>query len=523
MKRAEFVGKSRVSIQLQILSVFIAVMVCSGLVMAQSWQPAPPFPGTGAGTAVLRNDGKVLVQDMTGQASLGGVPTGIWFMLVPDNTGNYVHGTWEVIPPMPNNYAPLYYASAVLPEGRVFIEGGEYNGSSPKQVDENLGMILEEGSSGLSWLPLTAPSGFTHIGDASSILLPNDPVTGHGRLLVGNCCSWEQNILDLTTLAWTTVGTGKNDSNSEEGWTMLPNGKVLTIDTHTTKLVETELFTPNPASGKPNWTRAKNLPSALVYNCVETDGTLLGNEIGPAVLRPDGTVFATGANGQTAIYNYKTNIWKMGPIIPPNSAGEGQDGIADGPAALLPNGNVLMMTSNINPCIEPPADFYEFDGSGIHPVPGPPNAANEVSYDGRMLELPSGHILFTDGSSDVEIYFPVSGPNSAWAPTVTKFPSTVNPGTTYTISGTQFNGLSQGAAYGDDAQSATNYPLVQITFNATREVFYPPTINLNPGKVATGNAVVKAKFTYSGSATGAAKLRVVANGIASAPVNITVK
>jgi len=527
MKREKrSIAENKLSIQRLIRYAFTAVVACSSLAMAQHWEAAPQFPGMGAGTALLRNDGTVMVQEMTGQASQGGSPTGNWFVLIPDKFGSYTSGTWAQIASMPDNYAPLYYASAVLPGGKIYVQGGEYNGSSGKQVETNFGVLYEKTSSGFAWVPLTtSPGGLSQVGDAQSILLPNDPVTGHGRLLVGNCCSGEQNILDLSTLTWTTVGTGKTDGNSEEGWTMLPDGKVLTIDTNTKTHVEAEVFVPNPAAGKTNWTRVKNLPAnnPLVYNCVETDGSHLGNEIGPAVLRPDGTVFATGANGLTAIYNYKTNTWKAGPVIPPNSAGEGQDGIADGPAALLPNGHVLMMTSNINPCIEPPADFYEFDGTFINRVPGPPNAGNEVSFDGRMVELPSGHIFFTDGSSDVEIFFPTGGPLASWAPSITSFPATVKLGTTYTISGTQFNGLSQGAAYGDDAQSATNYPLVQITFPGTGQVEYAPTANLNPGKVATGSAIVKAQFTFSGPATGAAQLRVIANGIASAPVNILVK
>ena len=47
-------------------------------------------------------------------------------------------------------------------------------------------------------------------------------------------------------------------------------------------------------------------------------------------------------------------------------------------------------------------------------------------------------------------------------------------GNTYTISGFHFNGCSQGAFYGDDAQSNTNYPLVRITDSAAH-VFYAKT------------------------------------------------
>ena len=194
--------------------------------------------------------------------------------------------------------------------------------------------------------------------------------------MMGDCCSAKQAIFNAETQAWTSTGAGKADNNSEEGWTLLPNGKVLTVDTQNG--TESEPY--HPGTGE--WSLAGKLPVQLAFNC---DNLGIVPEIGPAVLRPDGTVFATGASGLTAIYNASTKKWSKGPAFPPNSAGLGQDGVADGPAALLPNGNVLVMVSNINPCNIPPSDFYVFDGADIDPVPGPPNASNEVSFDGRTL------------------------------------------------------------------------------------------------------------------------------------------
>src|SRR5438094_4864464 len=64
--------------------------------------------------------------------------TNQWWRLIPDNLGSYADGTWSATAPMPDGtdtsgscapcvYAPLYYASAVLPDGRVVVVGGEYN------------------------------------------------------------------------------------------------------------------------------------------------------------------------------------------------------------------------------------------------------------------------------------------------------------------------------------------------------------------------------------------------------------
>ena len=97
-------------------------------------------------------------------------------------------------------------------------------------------------------------------------------------------------------------------------------------------------------------------------------------------------------------------------------------------------------------------------------------------------------------------------------------------GSTYAIHGTQFNGLSQAASYGDELETATNYPLVRITNNSTHHVFYARTHDHSSMGVATGTAAVSTKFDVPASMeTGASKLEVVANGIPAVAVSITVQ
>ena|SRR5271165_3042373 len=48
------------------------------------------------------------------------------------------------------------------------------------------------------------------------------------------------------------------------------------------------------------------------------------------------------------------------------------------------------------------AVFFEWDGSKLNQVPAPPNGPSDTSYFGHMLVLPTGQILFTDFSGDVE-------------------------------------------------------------------------------------------------------------------------
>jgi hypothetical protein len=106
---------------------------------------------------------------------------------------------------------------------------------------------------------------------------------------------------------------------------------------------------------------------------------------------------------------------------------------------------------------------------------------------------------------------------------ITTYPHSVTRGTTYKISGKQFNGLSQAAAFGDEFETATNYPLVRITNTASKHVFYAKTHDHSTMGVATGSAIVFTNFDVpAGAETGASTLEVVANGIPSKKVSVTV-
>ena len=89
--------------------------------------------------------------------------------------------------------------------------------------------------------------------------------------------------------------------------------------------------------------------------------------------------------------------------------------------------------------------------------------------------------------------------------------------------GVQLNGLSQAAAYGDELNTATNYPLVRLTNVASGHVFYARTHDHSSMGVATGMLPVTTNFDVPAEAeTGATSLVAVANGIASAPTSVTI-
>jgi hypothetical protein len=105
------------------------------------WTPLKNPPPTGTpGTMLLESDGTVLVHDEPDNNTTGG--TNAWYKLTPDSSGSYIDGTWSQIASMPAAYTPLYFASAILPDGRMIVEGGEYIGENAvwsDQGDQHLG------------------------------------------------------------------------------------------------------------------------------------------------------------------------------------------------------------------------------------------------------------------------------------------------------------------------------------------------------------------------------------------------
>src|SRR5262249_33821749 len=64
---------------------------------------------------MLLTDGTVL--------ALGNSGSPCW-RLTPDASGSYINGTWSQVAAMQDSR--LYFPSEVLPDGRVFVAGGEY-------------------------------------------------------------------------------------------------------------------------------------------------------------------------------------------------------------------------------------------------------------------------------------------------------------------------------------------------------------------------------------------------------------
>lgn len=458
--------------------------------MAQTLTPLKHQPPDGVGLSFQLTDGTVMVQGNSGND---------WWKLTPDNTGSYVNGTWTQLASLASDYDPYAEASAVLADGRLIIEGGEYNFGAFALT--NLGAIYDPLTN--VWTPVLAPKGWTYIGDSPSVVLPN------GNYLIGNKLTKQMRELNPVTMKWTTASSkGKKDFNAEEGWTLLADGSILTADV--LKAPNSEIYTPSAKEWATAGSTIVDLHSPSPDGCINygPGGKLCyypPGEIGPQILRPDGTVFVTGSYtknngpGNTAIYDSLTNVWTVGPVFPNG------DNAGDSFAVLLTNGDVLVEGDS--------GTSYLFNGTTLTAGPYTP---------GSLMMLPTGQVLVGGGTT--EVYASSGTYQTSWQPEISTFPSTVTPGSTYSISGTQFNGLSQAAAFGDELQTATNYPLVRITNTKTKHVFYARTHGHSTMGVATGSTTVSTNFDVPTTIdTGASTLVVIANGIPSPSVKITVQ
>lgn len=464
---------------------------------ASPWQsvafPSQLFPGA----MLLLTNGSVLVQNQ-GPENSGNSG---WWLLTPNDAGSYVHGTWRRAASLPAGYGPISFASAVLPDGRVIIEGGEDNLGNDTAFT-NRGAVYQPLAN--KWTSVAPPSGveWKTIGDAPATVLADGTFMLGGS---GNYTNTSQALLNPKTLTWTITGGGKVDDNEESSFDLLQNDQVLTVGLES-KPNYAELY--DPSTGR--WSSAGKVPVGVV--------DISGGEIGPIVTRPNGTAVVIGATGKNDIYDPATKAWSAGPSFPVVDGK--QPHCADAPAAVLPDGDVLIDASP--GLYRPPSNFFLFNGSTLTRTVNPPNAAQLESNWGYMLDLPTGQVLFNDRFGHLEVYNDGGTPKASWRPVVTHVPTTLAPRGTYTLSGSQLNGLTQGAYYGDDYQSATNYPLVRITSTATGHVFYARTFDMSSMSV-TPKLASHAQFQLpSGVPAGKARLVAVANGISSTPVAVTI-
>jgi hypothetical protein len=462
-----------------------------------------------AQTMVVLTNGDVMVHGGGDSAS------NQWYMLKPDSHGSYVNGSWSKL--QASNVGRLFYGSAVLPNGDLFVLGGE----DATDVNETTsGEIYDPATN--HWKNI-APYPESQFGDSAVEVLANGDVLAGSHSGTGTT-----HIYDPVSDTWSSGPTALDGDNfSEEGWVKLADNSILDYEIQGTKAQQAaQRFVPGTFGQPAQWVPTGPVPVQLATNGGDSG---IVAELGPGLLLDNGNVFWIGATNHTAIYNPVTDTWTQGPDIPPDASGT-VVGAMDAPAAVEANGKVLFAVSNntVVPLrsdgsanFQGPTTIYEYDPSApsqssIVTVPDTsgPDLGGPAFAD-RMVALPSHQILFSNNTGQLYVYTPDSGQNSAVAPIISKI--VANGDGSYHLMGFQLNGPNEGAAYGDDAQMATNFPIVQLT-DQNNNVIYATTTNWT-SVVASSFLPESTDFSLpQGTPPGFYTINVIADGISSSPV-----
>ena len=395
----------------------------------------------------------------------------------------------------------LDFSSDVLTNGNVFVAGGEYgNGGATAEIYDSVAN---------TWTNVTIPAGLLYTGssgdsgnsgfrDSDSILLAN------GTVLVTPVFSFNlyQSVIYNPASNSCSAGPYYFHNQTEASWVKLPDDSILSVDTGSTTA---ERYIP----AQNLWITDSNAPVQLY----DTFGT----EEGPGLLLPNGKAIFFGATSHTAIYTptgaTNSGSWIAGPDFP------NAQGMPDSPAAMMVNGKILCVTEHVatnNTEWYAPLNFYEYNYLSNNftqvSAPGSGTNFNDVCWPTLMLDLPDGTILFGHRQTDFYVYQPDGVPLATGKPVINSI--SVNADGSLHLTGKLFNGLCQGAAYGDDEQMDSNFPLVRF-IDASGNIRYGRTYNWSNTGVMKTNSVVSTKCAIPIGASLADTIQVVVNGIAS--------
>ena len=582
-----------------------------------TWTTLAPmsFPRIYFSTNVLQ-DGRVWL--------LGGEYTGPYFDANIAPSGEIydpIKDTWSPIAPYPNEVggcghrnvtsdvqltagSPVVtgiYSTDRITAGWTIAGNGIPAGATVVSVDSATQVTISANAT------LTGPSQAVGFRGIALACFGDDPtmlISGR-RILAGNIFNNSTFTYSVDTNSWTQAATKVyNDRSDEEGWTGLAGGGILTYDLFqsiATGQGYAEVY--NPAHNV--WTAISPADGSASGVLPVLSSPALGFELGPAMRLQDGRALVIGANQHTALYNQAANSWSAGPDIqatlsnPFGSIRHANFGADDAPAALMPNGHVLLAadagpnpittsgdatagtaiisnipstaglqvswgvfqadgTTNVIPPntiitsidsrhqihisnnaaasaqaislafggeFSSPTKLFDFDPkeNQISPVSPPLNDPNLPTFGAfvtRMLVLPNGQVLFNDGlGNQLYAYTPKGSAHHAYLPVIER----VRRGDdgVFTLTGRQLNGPSDASAYGDDAQSNENFPVIRLQ-NSSGLVFYCRSTDWSSTDVgAIPHESVK--FTLNPAVTpGVYQLVVSAGGVSSSPVVIRI-
>lgn len=402
---------------------------------ASQWTPlanqAPSGPN-GVQIMIQATDGSILVQSFDGQS---------WMKLTPDAKGSYINGTWSTLASEP--VARLYFASQILPDGRLFVAGGEYSGPGLLPNWSNTGEIYDPLAN--AWTRI-APypnqpgcpylyyvSGNTTSGSAqitgiypyASGLTVGEEVFGTGIPFPATIVSVDSTTqITISAPASQTIAANVITFNAyyeltgclgDDPSSLLSSRKLLVGD-----LVNANTYIYDPAlnAWSPSGTKVYPDQSDEEGWTRTSEGTIVTYDLFQSIAT-DG--------GYAEKYNPKTGIWSgispsdgtaVGTIPQLSSVNLGYE---LGPALRLQDGRVLVIgatqhTATYNPI-----------GNNWQPGPDISGTLNGIASpfgadDAPGAILPNGHVIFTADAGASQ--FTSSGNITNGSPVITHIPST---------------------------------------------------------------------------------------------------
>lgn len=409
---------------------------------AASWTKLTNLAPSGAGVMLQLPDGTIMIQRST---------TATWMRLRPDASGSYINGSWATdIATAPTRR--LYFGSQVLPNGKVWILGGEYSGPALISNWSNTGEIYDTVAN--TWTPiapypnqtgcplLTQTAGnITNGSNIISNLYNSGYVAGGG--ISGTGIPAGTTIISVDSTTQIHISNNATATTTNLTLTFSPSFRSPACfgDVPTMLLPGLKIFAGNLLTN-----------ASFIYDVTADTWTPTANKLYADrsdeegwVKMPDGSVFeydifksTAAGSGFAERYNPTTNTWfgvspgdgtanGVLPILSTSAVGDEM-----GPTVRLADGRIFAIGANQHTALYTPAT------NTWTPGPDTMGTLSGVSFpfgadDAPAAVMPNGHVLF---AADFGPGVNTTGDTTSGSAIITGIPSTVGYLTGWGVSGT---------------------------------------------------------------------------------------